>query len=631
MAKSIQAEHKAFEFLPGALIEIDLATRSITYMSRIAHAVFGYSSTDLDSGIPAIDIFSNPAEYERAMELVKSFGMESYQEHIPYTPVNNQDLYDFMLKKKDGSLFYGECQGAFVLDEDKIPISIRIYVRDLTEQRKMEASIADHEEKYRLLIENSIDCIWTLDKNLVFTFLSPTLENILGFKPEEWIGTSLVSHFRPQEREVIGPIAEEAIKNYKSFEPVSIETVILSKDKKEVALEIRSKVLLSSEGELLGLQGTTRDITTRKEAENALIESENKYHNIFNNSQDAVYITTESGSLIDFNQALVDMLGYSSEELMNMSISELYQNDEDRILFQQAIQAHGFVKDFELHIPKKDGTIIDCLDTSTMNKRPDGVIEYHGIIRDITEQKKSKKRIEQALMDVKVASAAKDQFIANMSHEFRTPLTSIIGFTDYLKKSLGNSLKPSDRESFDSIHRNSDRLLQTVNAILNFSQIQSGGHQLNPRIIYLNPFVQKLCNDFKSSAYKKGLEFDFISETDDDKSWLDEYSIRQAVENIVQNAIKYTNEGKITVKLTRAKNRLKLIISDTGIGISADFYKQIFQPFSQESEGLEREYQGLGLGLALTKRYLEWNNVDIDVDSRSNMGSSFTLTFPDSP
>lgn len=371
-------ENSLFYFLPGALIEIDGDSQLITFMSGIAFAIFGYSQSDIDSKIHIKEIFANTAEYERALELAKTFALKSYEEHTPYAPINHQDLYDFMFKKKTGEDFYGEVQGAFVLDDHNVPTALRLYIRDLTQQR-----LAD-------------------------------------------------------------------------------------------------------------------------------------------------------------------------------------------------------------------------------------------------------KRLELALLAAKKANMAKDQFIANISHEFRTPLTSIIGFTDYLKKSLGDALEPKDRKSFDSIYRNSNRLLRTVNTILNFSEMESGSRQLNPHIVYLNQFVQDLCNYLDESARKKGLKLEFITSTKDDKVWLDEYSIEQALENIIQNAIKYTEEGGITVKLKRHRKQLVLIIADTGIGISAEYFSQMFQPFSQASEGLTREYQGLGLGLALTKRYLDWNNVEIEVESKPNQGSTFTLTFPES-
>ncbi len=621
-------DYHIFDTLPGALIEVSLATQSVIYMNIIARVIFEYSQANIDEGIPINTIFSDNAEYQRALEITKAFGLESYETGTPYTRLQQQDLYDFMLKKKGGELFQGECQSSFVLDENSIPTGIRVYIRDLTEQRLMEASLHESEKKYRLLIENSIDCIWTLDTSMRFTFISPTLENILGFKPEQWIGTRLSSHFRKREFLKIGSIAAAALKNYKTFKPIAMETIMLNNENEEVRLEITGNVLLDDEGKLLGLQGTTRDITNRKLMEEALVESESKYHNIFTNSHDAIYISTEEGSLTEFNQTLVKMLGYSAEELYKMDLSELYDDESERLQFQERMNTHGYIKEFELKIPKKDGTVIDCLDTATLYKRSNGKIEYHGILRDITEEKIAKRRIEEALVEAESANMVKDQFISNVTHEVRTPLTSIIGFTDYLRKNLAHKLEETDKESFEFISQNSNRLLRMVNAILNLSKLQSGKLHQNPSIVYLESLCENICDELRPSADRKGLRLNFTSTTEDDRVWLDESTTRQSLENIIRNGIKYTDKGRIDVSLEQAGKHQVIRVSDTGIGMTEDYIDQAFQPFNQESEGMTRDYQGIGLGLALSKRYLEWNKIKIALKSKRGIGTTFTLTFP---
>ncbi|MBC8191307.1 MAG: GHKL domain-containing protein [Candidatus Marinimicrobia bacterium] len=129
--------YEFLDYLPGALIEIDLSRRMIIYMNRMAFFLLGHSQSDVDTGIPLRDIFQNDHEYENALKVAKSFGLESYQTQTPYTRYKKQDLHDFMMRRKDGRGFVGECQGSFVLDQNQVPIGVRIYIRDLTEQRAM--------------------------------------------------------------------------------------------------------------------------------------------------------------------------------------------------------------------------------------------------------------------------------------------------------------------------------------------------------------------------------------------------------------------------------------------------------------------------------------------------------------
>jgi len=496
-----QDKYKAFDYLPGALVEIDLSSQLITYMSQIAYSIFGYSQADMETGIHVKEIFADDAEFGRAVEIIKSFGLESYERQTPYTPVKEQDLYDFMLRKKGGDSFYGECQGAFVLDDSKVPVGFRLYIRDLTEQRLMEAFLQESEEKYRTLVENSPDLIFLIDG--------------------------------------------------------------------------AGEILLANEAGSKSLKKSPEDLANRNMAE---------------------------------------VLPAEVLQIIEKHLKSAFHSGKRTI--------------YEIGIPPETPEAWFSASFNPVKDDAGKVSAVLGVGRNITRQKHTEQRLEQALVEAQEAGMAKDQLIANLSHEFRTPLTSIIGFTDYLQKSLANTLTPKDKRSFEAIYSNSDRLLQTVNAILNFSRMKSGPPQLSPRYLYLNPFLKKICDGLKTSAHKKGLEFKFISKTENDKIWLDEFSIQQALVNIIQNAIKYTDEGSVTLKLKRVKEQLILEISDTGIGIAVEYYKQMYQPFNQESEGLTREYQGLGLGLALAKRYLDWNKIQININSRKGYGSIFTLTFP---
>ena len=154
-------------------------------------------------------------------------------------------------------------------------------VRDITEQKKAEEALRESETKFRLLAENSIDCIWILDTRLRFTYLSPSVERIMGFKPEQWVGTKISSHFKKKEFLKFGFLAAKGIKNYKTFTHATFETKMLNSKNDEVDLEITSKVLLDSQGKLIGLQGTTKDITERKQAEEELQERMNELETFY--------------------------------------------------------------------------------------------------------------------------------------------------------------------------------------------------------------------------------------------------------------------------------------------------------------------------------------------------------------
>jgi len=491
-----------FDFLPGALIEIDLSSRLVIYMNQIAFSLFEHTQADLETGLPLRDIFFSESEYERSIRVAESFGLENYQNRTAYTRFEKQDLYDFMMRRKDGSQFYAECQGSFVLDDDLVPTGARIYIRDLSEQRILEAKHLENEEKYRTLVENSSDIIFLID-NL--------------------------------------------------------------------------------------------------------------------------------GTVISVNQAATKYLGRAINEIEGRNIKDLFptQTAETFMGYLNKSLLSGKRMTYETPMPTSNQSIWVSTSINPVRDRAGNITALLGVSRDITERKRSDEQLERALIEARNANKVKDQFLANISHEIRTPLTTITGFAERLKQSLGNNLKPAEEDYFKFINNSSTRLLKTLDAIINISELEAGTLQLVPKLNHLGQLVGLVCETLQLEASGKGLGLIYSSVTEDDEAWYDQQSIYQVLNNLIQNAIKYTDEGKVTVKLDRVENQLTLTISDTGIGISEEYRQRMFQVFSQESEGLTKEYQGIGLGLALTKRYLDLNNVKIKVESKKGQGSIFSLDFPE--
>lgn len=250
-------------------------------------------------------------------------------------------------------------------------------------------------------------------------------------------------------------------------------------------------------------------------------------------------------------------------------------------------------------------------------------------VTTIIKRKQSDEQRDQALKLAERAGQVKSLFIANVSHEIRTPLNSIIGFNDLLHNNLGDRLKPEEQNFFEFIKQGSKRLLGTVDSILNISQLEAGMMNITPQQIRIGKLIKLICDDLRPKAVAKGVQLEYLSLTRKDAVLIDEYSISQATMNIIQNAIKFTNEGGVKVQLEDRQKRLVLTISDTGVGISEENQQRIFQPFTQESEGYTKDYQGIGLGLTLAKHFLDLNNVSIQVSSEKGKGSTFTLTLPE--
>jgi signal transduction histidine kinase len=200
--------------------------------------------------------------------------------------------------------------------------------------------------------------------------------------------------------------------------------------------------------------------------------------------------------------------------------------------------------------------------------------------------------------------------------------------TDLLSKRLEDNLSDKEHKLFGFIANSSNRLLRTVDSILNISQLEAGTINIQPRELDLASMVMQIFNELKPLADQKNLEFNLKSSEQLVMILADEYCIRQAISNIMENALKYTFEGSVMVSLARRNNQEVLKVTDTGIGISKEYQHRIFDAYTQESEGFTKNYQGIGLGLALTKQYLDLNNVALEMESKKDVGSTFTLIFP---
>lgn len=242
--------------------------------------------------------------------------------------------------------------------------------------------------------------------------------------------------------------------------------------------------------------------------------------------------------------------------------------------------------------------------------------------------RKQEALLERALNTALEASRLKSTFIANMTHEIRTPLNGIIGYTELIGEHLAEQNDDSLRDYLEGVQRACSRLSRTVDNILDISKIEARAFTLHKTRLDIRHLLEGLLSDFEVTAKRKGIGLTFIVEEPNAHVVFDEQCLTRAVTNLLDNAIKFTDRGAVTCRLTRAGDgRLCLEIRDSGIGISRDYLPHLFEPFSQEQSGDTRAFQGSGLGLALTRRYLEFNRAEIAVQSEKGKGTSFTIYF----
>jgi PAS domain S-box-containing protein len=372
-----------------------------------------------------------------------------------------------------------------------------------------------------------------------------------------------------------------------------------------------------------------KEETKRKKAEEALRQSEQKFKTLFHTAGDAIFLIELSGKIIETNNFASEKFGYTREEFLQLTVLELnYPFDPEKIKNRlELIKEKGELY-FESVFNTKKGELVHV----GVNVR---IIDYEdrkvmlSVVRDISLKKKEEEELIRAKEEAEKASRLKSEFLAQMSHEIRSPLNVVMGFTELLKDDLKGQLTEDMVSSFKGIDIAGKRIIRTVELILNMSELQAGMYEsMRKEFDLVKDVLDSILHEYEIVARKRGLELRLFKNTDNTTVNADFFSTSQIFVNLIDNAIKYTPEGKVEVAINRNGNgELTVIVSDTGIGISKDFLPKLFEPFTQEQQGYSRKYEGTGLGMALVKRYCEINGVDIQVETDKNRGTKFTLCF----
>jgi PAS domain S-box-containing protein len=411
---------------------------------------------------------------------------------------------------------------------------------------------------------------------------------------------------------------------------------------------------------LANLAGLATTTINNMNSYQALRESEEKYRTLFEDSRDAIYITTPAGGFVDVNQATLDLFGYARAEMMRLNVREVYVDPADRFRFQRAIEQASSVRDFEVKLKKKNGTEMECLISATAQWSKDGsVLAYQGIVRDITERKRAERLLaeysrtleqeveqrtaelahatrqaEEARAVAEQANQAKSGFLAMMSHEIRTPMNAVIGMTSLL---LDTTLTSEQRNFVETIRRSGDTLLTIINDILDFSKIEAGRMELENQPFVLRDCLEGALDLLAPKAAEKGLELACIVEANVPVAVFGDVArLRQILVNLLGNAVKFTETGEVVLTVRRDKGPgvgpesavLHFAVRDTGIGIPKAQMELLFEPFSQMDVSITRRYGGTGLGLAICKRLSEMMGGSIWAESEGlpGKGSIFYFT-----
>ncbi|MBW2192987.1 MAG: PAS domain S-box protein, partial [Deltaproteobacteria bacterium] len=371
-------------------------------------------------------------------------------------------------------------------------------------------------------------------------------------------------------------------------------------------------------------------INKRREIEEELQESEEKYRTIIESAEDGYYEVDTHGNLTFFNDSLGNILGYSRDEMKGMNIRRSLDDDNTKKVtdtFNTVYSTGRTIKVTDWTMVRKDGEKRFVEPSVSLIKEKGEPVGFRGFLRDVTQRKKTQ-TLKQAKLAAEGASRAKSEFLANMSHEIRTPLNSIIGLIELM---LETDLAADQREDLNVVISAAYALLSVINDILDFSKIEAGKLELEEMPFELRNSLGESLKIVAAKAQEKRLELAYHVELDvPDYVIGDSARFRQIVLNLVGNAIKFTETGEIIVSVEREETDtgdfFHFSVKDTGIGIPLDKQETIFSLFEQADGSTARKYGGTGLGLAVSSQLVGLMGGRIWVESEPGQGSTFHFT-----
>ncbi|MGL5192791.1 MAG: PAS domain S-box protein [Chroococcales cyanobacterium] len=520
-------------------------------------------------------------------------------------------------------------------------------VVDISDRKQAEEELRQSEERWQLALQGNNDGIWDWNLKTNEAFISSRWKEIIGYEDHELPNHSntWVSRIHPHD----GSWVMQAIKEHFCGQTpyFATEHRLRCKNGNYKWVLARGQALCDVAGNPIRMVGSITDITDRKLAEEALAESERKYRDLVETSQEMIFSMNSQGYFTFVNQAVKNIYGYEPEDMIGHHFSEFkpseYENKTpDQSAFDENLAGHS-ISQYETIDIAKDGRPIYLLVNAIIRQDAQGKrLGLTGTASDITQRKQAELALQKSKEAADAASKAKGEFLSKMSHELRTPLNAILGFTQILNRD--NTLKPQQQDYLGIISRAGEHLLTLINDVLEMSKIEAGRISLNETSFDLYRLLTSLEEMFKLKAESKGLQLIF-ERTPNLHPFIktDESKLRQVFINLLGNAIKFTEKGGITVRVMseppslltegfegESTSYLVCEIEDTGPGISEEELDTLFDPFVQTETGRKSQL-GTGLGLPISRQFVQLMGGEITVISTLEKGTIFKFDIQISP
>jgi PAS domain S-box-containing protein len=490
-----------------------------------------------------------------------------------------------------------------------------------------EKGLKDSERKYRELAVQLPQTVFELDSIGNVVFINPFGRQVLGYTPDDLsVGLNIHQIVVQEERELVDSDINLALQGN-----TQVREYRLQKKSGSTFPAIAYSIPIIKEGQTVGIRGIFLDISERKQTEQSLMESENKFRGLAEKSPVGVYIV-QDWRFKYVNPRFAGIFGYNVEEIAqkmgpkDVVLPQDWPKVEEGFQKKLASEIESIYYEIRGRTNKGNFVDIEVFGALTVFESRPAIV---GTILDITERKQIETDLLRAKEAAEAATKAKSDFLANMSHEIRTPMNAVIGMTSLI---LETDISREQREYLETIRDSGQALLAIINDILDFSKIEKGKIELERQPFHLQSCIEEALNLIFSQSREKGLKLlcrieGHIPET----MASDALRIRQVLVNLLSNAVKFTEYGEIEIKSFVSEPQedgyeIHFSVRDTGIGISRETSEKLFLPFSQADASTSRKYGGTGLGLAISKRLVELMGGRIWFESEIGKGSTFHFT-----
>jgi two-component system cell cycle sensor histidine kinase/response regulator CckA len=621
LSKSEERYLLAVDGANDGIWERDLRTDEV-YFSPRWKSMLGYEDHELPNDISEWKKRIHPDDLKRVTYAGKTY----LDGHIPTYEI------EYRLRHRDGTYRWILTRGSCLRDPYGIPYRIAGSHTDITSRKTAEETRRQKKALFRAVLETLPVGIWILEKDGKIALSNEAARKI--WEDALYVGIDQYDMYKGWWHETGLPIGKEewagarAVKRGETCLEEIIDIQCFDGKRKII---VNSAVPLKNEkGEVFAAVIVNEDITELKRAEKSLMESEKKFRTLFEESKDAIFISNVSDRFIDINRAGIELFGYTDKELLSLDPSGLYCNPEIRSLLWQKLGAHGFVKDFEVDIKRKNAEIITVhLSLSTIRDDSGQISGYQGIVHDVTERKKLEQQLIQAQKMESIGVLA-----GGVAHDFNNLLTAISGYGQILLEAIptGDNLL---KESAGQVLKAAERAAELTRSLLAFSRRQV----INPKPLCIEPLINNTGNLIRR-IIGEDIEFKtFIC----DKNLLvraDAGQIEQVLMNLATNARDAMPDGgSLSISVRRSVIRegfegrydlpapgeyILISVTDTGTGIDDRSMGRLFEPFYTTKE----VGKGTGLGLSIVHGIIKQHNGSVLVSSKKGKGTTFRIYLP---